>query len=81
MCLAVPMKVVKIDNDVAEVAMGETKRSARLDIIDPPPKIGDYVIVHAGFVINIIDEKEAQITLNHFREMLEYENKTSDRIS
>lgn len=70
MCLAVPMKVVEINDNTARVEIGGTQRTIGLDIIDPKPKIGDYVIVHAGFAINIIDENEAQVILNDFRQML-----------
>jgi len=70
MCLAVPMKVVEVNNNTARVEVGGTHRTIGLDIIDPKPKIGEYVIVHAGFAINVIDEKEAQVILNDFREML-----------
>ncbi|NOZ63085.1 MAG: HypC/HybG/HupF family hydrogenase formation chaperone [Calditrichaeota bacterium] len=66
MCLAVPMKVIEIDGNRAKVEMGGTMRVVGLDIIDPLPKVGDYVIVHAGFVINIIDEAEAQTILHDF---------------
>ncbi|OQX87076.1 hypothetical protein B6D60_04785 [candidate division KSB1 bacterium 4484_87] len=69
MCLAVPMKVIEIDGNQAKVEMGGTMRTVGLDIIDPLPKVGDYVIVHAGFVINIIDEAEAQVILQDFQQM------------
>ncbi len=70
MCLAVPMKVIEVNDNTARVEVGGTQRTIGLDIIDPKPKMGEYVIVHAGFAINVIDEKEAQIILNDFREML-----------
>jgi len=70
MCLAVPMKVIELNDNTAKVEVGGTQRTVGLDIIEPKPKIGEYVIVHAGFVINVIDENEAQVILNDFREML-----------
>ena len=70
MCLAVPMKVVELNDNTAKVEVGGTQRTIGLDIIDPKPRIGEYVIVHAGFAINILDEDEAQVILNDFREML-----------
>lgn len=70
MCLAVPMKVVEANDNTAKVEVGGTQRTIGLDIIDPKPKIGEYVIVHAGFAINTIDEDEAQVILNDFRQML-----------
>lgn len=78
MCLAVPMKVLEIDGNMAKVEMSGTQRSVGLDIIDPKPQIGDYVIVHAGFAINIIDEDEAQIILNDFKEMQAHESGASE---
>ena len=70
MCLAVPMKVIKVENDIAKVELAGVEREIRLDIIDKQPEIGEYVIVHAGFAIDVIDEQEAQITLDYFKEML-----------
>jgi hydrogenase expression/formation protein HypC len=77
MCLAVPMKVIEIDGNEAKVEVGGTMRTVSLDIIDPPPEVGDYVIVHAGFVINIIDEEEAQTILHDFEILFGEENETS----
>ena len=73
MCLAVPMQILEIKGKSAKVELGGTQRSVRLDILNEEPQVGDYVIVHAGFALHLIDEKEAQITLNYFKEMLAYE--------
>ena len=73
MCLAVPMEVTRIDGNKAWVSVGGTKREIRLDIVDERPTLGDYVIVHAGFAIRRIDEKEARETLDLFRKMVAYE--------
>ena len=73
-CLAIPGKVVDIDkkNEHATVDYGDgTKRQANITLVDV--KIGDYVLVHAGFAIQVLDEKEAQETLDLFREMLSME--------
>jgi len=69
MCLAVPMKITEIQGEIAKVEISEIRRAIRLDIIEPKPEVGDYVIVHAGFAINVIDEKEAKITLDYFKEL------------
>ncbi|MBN2089273.1 HypC/HybG/HupF family hydrogenase formation chaperone [candidate division KSB1 bacterium] len=74
MCLAVPMRVITINENVATVEIFGTQRQVRLDLIAPVPEIGNYVMVHAGFAINVIDESEAKITLECFKELLEYEN-------
>ena len=74
MCLAIPGKIVEINpsNDHATVDYGDgTKRKANITLVDV--KIGDYVLVHAGFAIQVLDEKEAQETLDLFREMLSSE--------
>ena len=58
MCLAVPLKLIEIDG---KNAVGESRgmqRKLRVDFI-PEPKIGDYVIVHAGFAIERMPEKQA----------------------
>ncbi|WP_456325220.1 HypC/HybG/HupF family hydrogenase formation chaperone [Desulfonauticus submarinus] len=70
MCLAVPMEVKSIDGQVAEVEVGGVKNQVRLDIIDEQPKIGDYVIVHAGFAIRKLDKDEALETLKLFEKGL-----------
>lgn len=69
MCLAVPMQVLELKENTAVVDMGGTRRAVRLDVIDRPPTVGDYVIVHAGFAIHCIDEEEAKINLQYFEEI------------
>ena len=71
MCLAIPGKIVDIDKkrEHATVDYGDgTKRKANITLVDV--KLGDYVLVHAGFAIQVLDEKEALETLDLFREML-----------
>ncbi|MEA2083314.1 MAG: HypC/HybG/HupF family hydrogenase formation chaperone [Thermodesulfobacteriota bacterium] len=77
MCLAVPMKVLHVEEMTADVDIGGIKKRVRLDIIEPKPVTGDYVIVHAGFAIHIIDEKEAKITLGYLKEVLACGTETS----
>ena len=71
MCLAIPGKIVEIDteNQHATIDYGDgTKRQANVSLVDV--KKGDFVLVHAGFAIEVLDKKEAMETLNLFREML-----------
>ena len=71
MCLAIPGKIVEIDKDKKHgtVDFGDgTKRKVNLSLVDA--KIGCYVLIHAGFAIQIIDEKEANETLKIFKELL-----------
>jgi hydrogenase expression/formation protein HypC len=68
MCLAVPAEVLKIEGDVAEVDFGGVVRKANVSLVDA--KVGGYVIVHAGYAIQTLDRKEAEETLDMFREIL-----------
>ncbi|KAA0010571.1 MAG: HypC/HybG/HupF family hydrogenase formation chaperone [Thermoplasmata archaeon] len=68
MCLAIPGKVVEIKGRKAIVDYGGVIREADISLVDA--KKGDYVIVHAGFAIQVIDEKEAKETIKIFEEML-----------
>lgn len=70
MCLAVPSRIVEIKGDVATIDVEGVKRSTSLLLLESP-KVGDYVIVHAGFAIHTIDEAEAQETLKILREALQ----------
>ena len=68
MCLAIPLKISEING---KEAIGEAmgmKRNMRLDFI-PEPKIGDYVIVHAGFAIERLPEKQALEDLEAWEEI------------
>ena len=74
MCLAIPGKIIEISSDKkhATVDYGYgTKRNANISLVDV--KKGDYVLVHAGFAIEVLDESEAEKTLDLFREMLSME--------
>ncbi|MCK5459047.1 MAG: HypC/HybG/HupF family hydrogenase formation chaperone, partial [Thermoplasmatales archaeon] len=68
-----PGKIVDIDaeKERAVVDYGDgTKRTANITLVEV--KIGDYVLVHAGFAIQVLDEKDAKETLDLFREMLSH---------
>ena len=69
MCLAIPSKIIKIDQNVATIDVDGVKREASLLLLENP-KVGDYVIVHAGFAINKIDEKSAMESLKALREIV-----------
>ncbi len=71
MCLGVIMKLVKIlDNERAIAELGGIRREIYTALIDNPSK-GDYVIVHTGFAISKLDEREALERLKLFKEMEE----------
>lgn len=68
MCLAIPMKVIKKDKDKAIVESNGLRRDINISLLKNV-KIGNYVIVHAGFAIEKLDEKRAKETLSLFRQM------------
>jgi hydrogenase expression/formation protein HypC len=77
-CLAVPMKLIKKEGNVGIAELSGVKREVRLDIL-PDAEVGDFVIIHAGFAIQKLDEEEAQETLALFREVLRTENDISKK--
>ena len=68
MCLGIPGKIISISGDLAEVDFGGVAREVSL-LLCPDVREGDYVLVHVGFAIQRLDEKEALETLELFREM------------
>jgi hydrogenase expression/formation protein HypC len=82
MCLAVPGKLLSVSgSDITRMGMvsfGGVSKEACLAFV-PEAKVGDYVLVHAGFAISVVDEEEAAQTLEDFRrigELGELEEKT-----
>ena len=70
MCLSVPGKVVEIQNNMAKVEVGGVLRDVSMDVC-PDAVVGDYVLIHTGFAIQKLDEKEALETLELLRKMAE----------
>ncbi len=70
MCLGVPMLVKSIENDMALCEIDGVQREASLMMIDGVA-VGDFVLIHAGFAIERIDEDEAQLTLDALRSALD----------
>ncbi|MFA5063310.1 MAG: HypC/HybG/HupF family hydrogenase formation chaperone [Candidatus Omnitrophota bacterium] len=62
MCLGIPMKIRKINGDFAEVESGRLLRNASIQML-PGLKVGDYVLVHAGFAIQKVNPERARETL------------------
>lgn len=77
MCLAIPGKIIEfidLENSIAKVEIGGVKRNINTALLDPTEiKIGDYVLIHVGFAMNKIDERQAQETLRLLQELGEYE--------
>jgi hydrogenase expression/formation protein HypC len=70
MCLAIPGKVLKKEGDTAKVDFGDkTTKDVNLSLVDA--EIGEYVLVHAGFAIQVLDAREAEETLRIWEELLE----------
>lgn len=61
MCLALPMRVTAIDGELATIAAEGLEQRASLALV-PEARVGDYVLVHAGYAISVIDEDEANET-------------------
>jgi hydrogenase expression/formation protein HypC len=70
MCLAIPALIKSIDGQQAEVDIEGVTRDASLQLT-PEAKVGDYVLLHTGYAISIIDPAEAEETLKLLREMSE----------
>jgi hydrogenase expression/formation protein HypC len=69
MCLAIPAKVVEIKGDIAQVDFGAgTMRDVNISLVEA--KVDEYVIVHAGYAIQVLDEKAAEETLQLWNELL-----------
>ena len=69
MCLAIPAKIVRIENGMGTIDMDGTQREVSL-LLQEDARVGDYVIVHAGFAIHRVDEEEALESLKFLRQMV-----------
>jgi hydrogenase expression/formation protein HypC len=79
MCLAIPMKVTKLGADRGEVESSGVTREVSFALL-PDVKVGDYVLIHAGFAIERMDEEEAQKTFDLLARLVEAgEEKTKER--
>ena len=72
MCLAIPTLIKSLDGAQAEVEIGGVSRTISV-ALTPDAQVGDYVIVHTGFAISVLDEQEAQETLKLFDELAAFE--------
>ena len=74
MCLSIPSKIIKLDKDTnsATVDTMGVSREASLDLMeDGSVEVGDYVLIHIGFIMNKIDKEDALLSLEAYREVLE----------
>jgi hydrogenase expression/formation protein HypC len=79
MCLAIPARIVELDQDKAVVDAMGNRWKAKTTLL-PEVKLGDIVLVHAGFAISLVDEEEAKKTWELFAEIENFEN-TQNRVS
>jgi hydrogenase expression/formation protein HypC len=70
MCLAIPALIKLIEDKEADVEIGGITRRVSL-WLTPEAKVGDYVLVHTGYAINILDQDEAEETLRLLEEIAE----------
>jgi len=70
LCLGTPARILKIEGEMAEVEIGGAMYKANIQLV-PDAKIGEYVLLHAGFAIQRLDEREAQETLKLLEELYE----------
>jgi hydrogenase expression/formation protein HypC len=76
MCLAIPARVVELideENQLARVEVGGVRRNVNVGLLDDP-KVGDYVLIHVGFALSKVDEREAEETLRLLRELGSYQD-------
>ena len=76
MCLAIPGKIIDIvdaENQIAKVEVGGVRRNVSTGLLDDV-KIGDYVLIHVGFAMSKVDEKEALATLQLLQELGSYQD-------
>lgn len=70
MCLAIPAKVTQVNDDIAKVDFGEgVLREVNVMLVEA--EVGDYVLVHAGYAIQILSDEEAKETLRLWNELLD----------
>ncbi|HDP68235.1 MAG TPA: HypC/HybG/HupF family hydrogenase formation chaperone [Candidatus Marinimicrobia bacterium] len=78
MCLAIPMKVIRINGREAVAEVGGVEYRANLTIL-PDVKVGDYIIVHAGFAIEKLDETAALETLQIWQDIADFDREKQQR--
>jgi hydrogenase expression/formation protein HypC len=71
MCIAIPSKIVRIDNMVATVDVYGARRDVNLMLMPEDVGIGDYVLVHAGFALQKVDQDIAEESLKMIKETFE----------
>lgn len=71
MCLAVPMKVIKVNGTVGTVELSGVTMDVQLTLV-PEVKVGDSVVVHAGFALSVIDEESAREAVDLWKDYVDH---------
>jgi hydrogenase expression/formation protein HypC len=66
MCWGVPGKIIKIENNMGTIDISGVQKDVPLDLITDP-KVGEYVLVHAGYAVQKVDEEKAKFTIDFFK--------------
>ena len=78
MCLAIPSKVVRIEDSIATIDVHGARRDISLLLMPDEVKVGDYVLVHAGFAIQRIDEEIAEESLRLLKQVFSEQDEFED---
>ena len=79
MCLAIPARIIELDKDIAVVDAMGNRFKAKTTLL-PEAKIGNLVLIHAGFAISLVDEEEAKTTWELLAEIAKFE-RTPNNVS
>lgn len=71
MCLAIPGKIIAINGDTGDVDFGGVTKQTNISMVDA--KVGDWVVIHAGFAIEVMDEEDAQETIRLWNDVLDHD--------
>jgi hydrogenase expression/formation protein HypC len=78
MCLAIPALIQSINSNFAQADIGGISRSISI-MLTPDVKVGDYVLIHTGYAISVLDQEEAEETLKLFEEIARLEEEREIR--
>lgn len=71
MCLAIPGKVIAINGEIGDIDFGGVTRQTNLSMVEA--NVGDWVVIHAGFAIEVMDEDDAQETIRLWNDVLDHD--------
>ena len=74
MCLAIPGKIIAINGDIGDVDFGGVTKQTNISMVEA--NVGDWVVIHAGFAIEVMDEEDAQETIRLWNEVLDSDKVT-----